>query len=98
MKKSGWKKNKMMFDRTKRTRPTRFFQPRTLQCYKCSMPGPYLCGVSGCGTAMCGKHRYQKGGGSLCASHQHAKLEQLDAVPTTRFKDAGVAVPHKEDE
>lgn len=76
----------------------RFFQPRIEKCYKCSMPGPYRCKVAGCGLSMCDKHRVRKAGGDLCAKHINARLVQDDAVPATRFRDAGEAKPHKEDE
>ena len=47
---------------------------------------------------MCAKHRVRKAGGNLCDRHQHATLVQESAVPSRRFRDAGVAVPHKEEE
>jgi hypothetical protein len=82
------------FDRTHQTKPRRFFKPREAQCYKCAMPGLYHCEIAGCGMPMCIKHRIRKAGGNLCAKHKDSELIQQDAVPQSRFKDSGEAVPH----
>lgn len=67
-------------------------------CYRCSMPGIFHCEFPRCRRPLCAKHRVRKAGGDLCPPHQHATLLQEEAVPQTRFRDGGIAVPHQEEE
>lgn len=83
--------------RREESKPRRFFKPRTPKCYACSMPGPYHCEAPHCGLPLCLKHRIRKAGGNLCDKHKDAQLVQEDAVPQTRFKDVGEAIPHQEE-
>jgi hypothetical protein len=82
--------------RREESKPRRFARPRTPQCIHCSMPGPYTCEIASCGAPLCLKHRKRKAGGTLCEKHYGSQLIQQDAVPQSRFKDPGEAVPHED--
>lgn len=96
------------FTRSQMTQASRYVRPPAPICGFCSQRSITRCEFPGCDVPVCARCRIRKGGGNLCRAHKGARLIQqlaspmigdvaVFAVPSTRFKAKGPAVPSPHD-